>query len=121
MNAMQIVSKAASINIHHPISILYAYCCSQLFIAYQARGNAIKNASRIGFKKFADNNFIMLADEAPNTLRTPISLVRCSAVNVANPNNPRQEIKMARNAKMFASLLTTASLAYNFAYSRSEN
>ena len=52
----------------------------------------------------------MFDAEAPNTLRTPISFVRCSAVNVAKPKRPRQEIKMARNAKMFASLLTTASL-----------
>ena len=33
---------------------------------------------------------------APNTFRMPISLVRCSAVNIARPNKPREEIKMAR-------------------------
>src|SRR6185312_5257623 len=42
--------------------------------------------------------------EAPNTLRTPISFLRCSATNDARPNNPRHEIKVAKIVKNVASL-----------------
>jgi len=37
---------------------------------------------------------------APSTLRIPISLVLCSAVNADKPKRPRQEMRMARPAKI---------------------
>ena len=40
-----------------------------------------------------------LVEEVASTFRIPISRVRCSVVNITNPNNPRQEMKMARKAK----------------------
>lgn len=40
--------------------------------------------------------------EAPKTFLTPISLVRCSAVNDAKPNRPKQLMKMARIANNVA-------------------
>ena len=36
----------------------------------------------------------MVCSEAPNTLRIPISLVRCCTVNDTNPNKPKQAIKI---------------------------
>ena len=36
---------------------------------------------------------------APKTFLIPISFVRCSAVKAANPNNPKQAIKMAKAAQ----------------------
>ena len=47
-----------------------------------------------------DNIFQRENRVAPNTLRTPISLVLCSAIKEARPNIvPRQEINMAMPAK----------------------
>ena len=51
---------------------------------------------------------------APNTLRTPISLVRCSATNEANPNKPKQLIRIANKVNTRAKLATRSSEA-NFA------
>ncbi len=59
--------------------------------------------------------------EAPSTLRMPISLVRCSATNDANPNKPRQEINTARMAKKVASSPIRFSLPNLRAYSSSTN
>jgi len=49
-----------------------------------------------------DSSFQSAKTEAPMTLRTPISLVRCSATKLARPNKPRQEMIMARPAKIAA-------------------
>lgn len=46
------------------------------------------NAMAINTTKSLDNNWIMLGMEAPSTFLTPISLVRDSTVNVANPKAP---------------------------------
>ena len=53
--------------------------------------------------------------DAPNTLRTPISFLRCSATNDASPNNPRHEINMASMVKNVARLPTRSSSANFFA------
>ena len=45
----------------------------------------------------------------PRILRIPISLERRSAVNMANPNKPRQEMMMAMPAKYLESDATTFS------------
>src|SRR5688572_6482477 len=65
--------------------------------------------------------FQRLNTVAPSTLRTPISLFRCSATKDANPNRPRQEINMARIAKKLARLPILTSLEYFLAYSSSIN
>ena len=77
------------------ILIRYAKSCSHLFITHQATGDAIKMATATSLIKSFDNSVIMLVTLAPNTLRTPISLVLCSALKVASPNNPRHEMKIA--------------------------
>ena len=61
-----------------------------------------------------DSNRHKLNTDAPSTLRTLISLIRCSATKIESPNNPRQLIKIARIAKKEASLPTLSSAA-NFA------
>ena len=67
-------------------------------------GEAISNDMVTSFTKSFDNNCHKLNTVAPNTLRTPISLMRCSAINDAMPNKPRQLINMAKPAKQVASL-----------------
>ena len=46
-----------------------------------------------------DSKIDKLNTEAPIDLRTPISLVRCSVVNAANANNPKQAMKIAKLEK----------------------
>jgi hypothetical protein len=46
----------------------------------------------------------MLATDAPSTLRTPISLVRCSAVKAARPNSPRAGNENGENGKVIGEL-----------------
>jgi len=71
--------------------------------------------------KSLESKFHTLNTEAPNTFLIPISFVRCSATNEANPNKPRQEIIIASKAKKPASLPTRTSLLNFFAYSSSAN
>ena len=62
-------------------------------MAYQAIGVAKIIAIQTRLKKSFDNKAIMLEEEAPSTLRTPISFSRRSAAKAASPNRPKQEIK----------------------------
>ena len=62
---------------------------------YQAIGVAITKEMITRIKKSFDNNCTMPVTLEPSTLRIPISLLRCSALNAARPNRPRQEITMA--------------------------
>ena len=55
-----------------------------------------------------------LSTDAPNTLRIPISFVRCSAKQEANQNKPKQLMNMARVAKKPANVPMRSSEA-NFA------
>jgi hypothetical protein len=84
-------------------------------------GVAITNEINTSSTKSLDNNFHKLNTEAPTTLRTPISLVRCAAVNAAKPKMPRQEIKMASRANTKASLPMRSSSPNFLAYSSSTN
>ncbi len=59
---------------------------------YHAIGEAIKKAMHTSFRKSLEMSATTPETLAPNTLRIPISLVRCSAVNVAKPNKPRQMV-----------------------------
>ena len=56
-------------------------------------------ARTMSLTKLPESIAIIFDTDAPNTLRTPISFVRCAAVKVASPNKPRQEMKIARMAK----------------------
>ena len=58
---------------------------------------------------------------APNTLRTPISFVRCSATKDARPNKPRHEMKTANTAKKVERLPIRSSSENFLAYSSSVN
>ena len=93
---------AAAKNIHQLILILYAKLCSHVFIAINDRGVAIIMAIHTSFTKSFEINAVIFATVAPNTLRMPISFVRCSAANAASPNKPRHDIAIAiiANIKM---------------------
>ena len=56
-----------------------------------------KNELLVFWDKSLDNNKIICLILAPSAFRIPISLVLLSAVNEANPNSPRQEIRIATN------------------------
>src|ERR1700730_12670812 len=71
--------------------------------------------------KSFDNILHRLKTLAPKTFRTPISLVRCSATKEANPNNPKQEMNMARLAKKVARFPMRSSPENFCAYSSSVN
>src|SRR4029078_684475 len=58
---------------------------------------------------------------APNTLRTPISFVRCSATKDDRPNNPRHEISIASMAKRVDKFPIRSSSENLCAYSSSVN
>src|SRR4051812_4812949 len=85
--------------IHIENGALYAKPSSQSLIKYQATGDAIKKEITTNIRKSFDSSVTIPALLAPNTLRMPISLVRCSTVKVVNPNKPRHEIKMATIVK----------------------
>ena len=70
-------------------------------MAHQAIGVAITMAIATSFKKSFDNNCTMPLTLAPSTLRIPISLLLCSALNAARPNKPRHEINIAINVKYY--------------------
>lgn len=72
-------------------------------------------------KKSLDKSCQRLNTEAPNTFRIPISFVRCAAMKVAKPNNPKPIIKMANKAKTLDKLLICSSAANFVAYSSSAN
>src|SRR6266852_8257953 len=99
--------------------ILNAKFLSQLFIASHAMGVAIIEDSATSFTISEDNMITISLTPAPITLRTAISFLRCSVVNMVSPNNPMQEIKMAKKEKLSDNLLTMVSLLYNFWYSSS--
>ncbi len=66
---------------------------------YQATGHAMIFAMRISMTISVESNFRMFGMEAPNTFLIPISLMRCSVLNVARPNNPSDAMKMASPLK----------------------
>src|SRR5688572_11922776 len=86
--------KPVSANTHQVILIRQAYDCNQLFIKYQARGEAINIAIAISFIKSFDNKPATWVTVAPSTLRMPISLMRFTAASAARPNKPKQARKI---------------------------
>src|SRR6187401_1739372 len=85
--------------IHHETVVRYSYFSSHVFIPYQANGIEIAQDRTTRVTKSFESILQRFATEAPNTFRIPISLVRCSATNDASPNNPRQEMRIAKAAK----------------------
>ena len=60
-------------------------------------GEAMTMAINTSNRKSLESKAVILTTDAPNTFRIPISLVRDSTVNVANPNSPKQAIKIAHS------------------------
>ena len=83
-----------------PNEIRYSKSASHSFIRKYATGIATSRAINTSFVKSLEKLTTRLLTDAPITLRIPISLVRCSAVYAAKPNNPRQAIKIAREQKI---------------------
>ena len=72
---------------------------SAIYGHFRNKADLLVEAINTSTIKSLDNMPTMPGTEAPNTLRIPISLVRCSAVKVTSPNKPRQEMNMAKKAK----------------------
>src|SRR6185312_1277964 len=85
----------ASTNTHQEIVVRYVYLCNQCCRKYRATGIATAHEMITRLIQSFDNIFQILNTLAPNTFLTPISFVLCSAINVARPNKPRQEINIA--------------------------
>src|SRR6202012_1655708 len=88
-----------------------------LLTKYQLKNAPKGNAINTSQTNSCDRLNQRLLIEAPNTLRIPISLRRCSAEKEANPNNPRQEIMIARQVKpiaIFPSIFSVRNLFANF-------
>ena len=64
------------------------------------------------FMKSLESILVTEVTLAPSTLRIPISLVRCFAINVANPNNPKQAINMASTENITERVPTLCSARY---------
>src|SRR5690349_10719426 len=77
-------------NIHGEITIRFPKSCSQALAAHQATGEAAKIAITISTTKSLATSEAICKVDAPNTLRIPISLVRCLAEYTLKPNNPMQ-------------------------------
>jgi len=110
--AIKIATEPAIANIHQVIFILYAKAWSHLCIAHHANGKAKTQAINTSSRKSLDNNATTFVTLAPKTFLTPISLLRCSAINVTNPNNPKQAINTANMANTMAILPARCSLRY---------
>ena len=64
-------------------------------MANHAIGEAISNAINTSFTKSFESSAAIPVVDAPSTLRTPISFLRCAMLNADSPNKPRQAIKIA--------------------------
>ena len=91
---------------------LYAKPSNHLFIAHQPVGIAMIIEIITSFKKSLLINCTMPLTLEPNTFLIPISFLFTSAVQVANPNNPRQEIKIAMPANTLKSIPERWSVLY---------
>ena len=79
--------------------------------------NAISTSTRKSF----DKSVVMSDMEAPSTFLMPISLILFSAIYVAKPKSPRQEIKMVKPANNAAKVPVLFSESNFFAYDSSTN
>ncbi len=90
---------AAKTNTGQGNEILNANCSSHACMIHAARGHAIRLAAITGRRKSLFIIKTISFSLAPITFRMPISFVRCSAVKAANPNKPRQAIKITSAVK----------------------
>ena len=90
-------------------------------MAYQAKGAAMRMASATNLRKSLESKAMILATEAPNTFRMPISLVRWEVVYATKPNRPKQASKTAKLANKVKTRLMRFSLDYIWLYSSSRN
>src|ERR1700722_371915 len=111
-NATITASIPANAKIHQLIFILYAKFCNQLFITNHASGEAITNEMKMSLIKSFDKRKTILLTDAPSTLRTPISFVRCVVVNNESPSKPRHAMKMAKLANMPNTFPNNSSFLY---------
>jgi len=77
-------------------------------------GRPITAEINTNFKNSWDNIAVTCAVLCPKILRIPISFLFRSAVNAANPNKPKQEIRMARPPKYLDKTEIRFSEAYSF-------
>lgn len=108
--------RLAKTKIHGEISVRYSYFCNHPLRKYKAIGVEIIQDIITRTTKSVDSILHRFATEAPRTLRTPISLVRCSAVKEARPKIPKQLIMIARIEKKDVSLPMRSSLKNLVAY-----
>lgn len=94
-SAMIMAITPAMTKIHQCTSILYTKPSSHFCIINQAIGEAITVDKSTSFKKSADSIATIRVTDAPNTLRIPISLIRCIVAKETNPKRPKQAIKIA--------------------------
>src|SRR5215831_17202992 len=83
------INKATIVVITKTVQLIffrYAKSISHLFITHHAMGDAITTDTATNFKKSFERRATIPETLAPKTLRTPISFIRCSALNVASPN-----------------------------------
>jgi len=78
----------------------YAKSFNQCVIEYHATGKAMIAAIVTSFRKSFASNVTIELTFAPNTLRTPISFMRCVISNADSPNKPRQAMNIAMHANM---------------------
>src|SRR4030095_5622544 len=110
--AIMTASNPAATNIHQLMLIRYAKSCSQLCIIHQAMGDAMTKAIATSLMKSFESSVTIFDTDAPSTLRTPISFVRCAVEKSDKPNKPRHAIKMAKPANIANTFPNNLSLAY---------
>src|ERR1700749_2405131 len=88
---------------------------------YQAMGVAIINDMITNLRKSIDSKLTIPETLAPNTLRMPISLLRCSALKAARPKRPKQEMIIAIMVKELMICDMVISAWYCFCTSWSRN
>src|SRR5689334_20115387 len=96
------IKSAAMVVITKTVQLMffrYAKSSNHLFITHHATGEAMSTEITTSFRNSFESSATMPPTLAPRTLRTPISLVRCSALNVARPNKPRHDMRMAITVK----------------------
>ncbi len=104
-SAIHAAIKPATIKIHQLIDIRYAKSANHVCMAYHAIGKAISDAMITSFRKSFDKSITIVPTLAPNTLRMPISLMRCVMAKEESPSNPKQAISMAIQEKIVNRLL----------------
>ena len=99
--AIKIIPAPVTAKTHQLSEVRYTKSCNQLFIAHQASGNAIRKATNTKAMKSFDNNVTNCVTDAPNTLRTPISLVRVLVIYMTKAQQTKATDKNAKSRRPF--------------------